>query len=79
VQGLIIRHLVLPNRIAGSRQVLKFIAEELSKDSYVNVMRQYRPEHEAPKYKELNRRITNKEFTEAMAWAREFGLHRFAF
>ncbi|MEW5901395.1 MAG: radical SAM protein [Acidobacteriota bacterium] len=78
VRGLIIRHLVLPNRIAGTRGVLRFIAEELSKDSYVNVMRQYRPEHEAPKYKELNRRITGKEFAEAMAWAREFGLHRFA-
>jgi putative pyruvate formate lyase activating enzyme len=78
VRGLVIRHLVLPNRLAGTRGVFKFIAEELSKDSYVNVMRQYRPEHEAPKYKELNRRITRQEFAEAMAWAREFGLHRFA-
>ena len=42
-RGLLIRHLVLPNNIAGSREVLKFVAEELSKDSYVNIMLQYRP------------------------------------
>ncbi len=78
VRGLVIRHLVLPNRVAGSREVLPFIAAELSKDSYVNIMRQYRPEHEAPKHKEINRRITGKEYDEALAWAREAGLHRFA-
>ena len=78
VRGLIIRHLVLPNRVAGSREGLKFIATDLSKDSYVNVMRQYRPEHEAPRHKEIDRRITAKEFDEALAWAREAGLHRFA-
>jgi putative pyruvate formate lyase activating enzyme len=77
-RGLVIRHLVLPNRVAGSREILRFIASELSKDSYVNVMRQYRPEHEAPRHKEINRRITAREFEEAMAWAREAGLHRFA-
>ncbi len=75
-RGLVIRHLVLPNRISGSREVLQFIAREVSKDSYVNIMRQYRPEHEAPKHEEINRRITNKEYGEALGWAREFGLHR---
>ncbi|MEK6570937.1 MAG: radical SAM protein, partial [Bacteroidota bacterium] len=43
LRGLLIRHLVLPNRIAGSEKVLKFIAEEISIDSYVNIMDQYRP------------------------------------
>ncbi len=77
-RGVIIRHLVLPNRVAGSRESLDFIAKDLSKDSYVNIMRQYRPEHEASKHKEINRRITGKEYSEVLSWARESGLHRFA-
>ena len=77
-RGVIIRHLVLPNRVAGSRESLDFIAKDLSEDSYVNIMRQYRPEHEAPKHKEINRRITGKEYNEVMSWARDSGLHRFA-
>ncbi len=78
VRGLLVRHLVLPRRVAGSRDVLRFIAQELSRESYVNVMRQYRPEYDAPKHPEINRVITAAEFGEAMRWAREFGLHRFA-
>lgn len=77
-RGLLIRHLVLPNRVAGSREVFRFIARELSRDSYVNVMRQYRPEHDAPRNKEIARRITGEEYAEALGWAREAGLHRFA-
>ncbi|MBN2265416.1 MAG: radical SAM protein [Candidatus Aminicenantes bacterium] len=77
-RGLLIRHLVLPGRVAGTRDVFQFIARELSRDSYVNVMRQYRPEHEAPRYPAINRRITAAEFAEAMGWAREAGLRRFA-
>ena len=78
VRGLLVRHLVLPQRGAGSRDVLRFIAQELSPETYVNIMRQYRPEYDAPKHPEINRRITAAEFAEAMGWAREFGLHRFA-
>ncbi len=78
VRGLLIRHLVLPNRVAGSREVFRFIARELSRDSYINVMRQYRPEHDAPRHKEIARRITGEEYAEALGWAREAGLHRFA-
>lgn len=77
-RGLIIRHLVLPNRLAGTREVVRFIARSLSPDSYVNIMRQYRPEHKAVGIKELSRRITDAEYTEALGWAREAGLHRFA-
>jgi len=76
--GLIIRHLVLPNRLAGTREFLKFVAEELSKNTYVNIMRQYRPEYKAKDYPEINRRITSKEYSEALAWAKEFGLNRMA-
>jgi putative pyruvate formate lyase activating enzyme len=77
-RGLIIRHLVLPNRLAGTREVVRFIAGDLSRDSYVNIMRQYRPEHQALGIKELSRRITDAEYAEALGWAREAGLHRFA-
>ncbi len=55
-----------------------FIAEELSRDSYVNVMAQYRPEHKALRYPELSRRLTAEEYRGALAAARRHGLWRFA-
>jgi putative pyruvate formate lyase activating enzyme len=73
-RGLLVRHLVMPNNIAGTRDVLKFIAEEISKSTYVNVMRQYRPEHRAREYPEIDRRLTNAEYTEAIRWAHSLGL-----
>jgi putative pyruvate formate lyase activating enzyme len=76
VRGLIIRHLVLPNRISGTKEFLRFVAEEISKTSYVNIMRQYRPEYKASEYPELSRRITREEYAEALDWAKQFGLHR---
>lgn len=75
-RGLLIRHLVLPNKIAGTRKVMGFIAS-LSKDSYVNLMDQYHPANKASQYPELDRRVTPKEFQEALALAKEEGLHRF--
>jgi putative pyruvate formate lyase activating enzyme len=78
VRGLIIRHLVLPGGLAGTAEVMRFIARELSVDSYVNVMVQYRPENKAHRYPELSRRITLGEYEEALRLAREQGLHRFA-
>jgi len=75
-RGLLIRHLVLPNRIAGSAEVLKFVATEISKESYVNIMMQYRPMYKAHEYKELNRGIKMSEYREAIDIAREWGLHR---
>jgi putative pyruvate formate lyase activating enzyme len=76
VRGLLIRHLVLPNRLAGSVEVFKFIAAELSRGSYVNIMLQYRPMCRAYEYKELNRGITLSEYREALDIAKELGLHR---
>jgi len=76
-RGLLIRHLILPNDLAGSKEVLRFVSG-LSKDSYVNIMDQYRPEGEAWDYEELGRRPTRKEFYRAMEMAKEFGLHRFS-
>jgi putative pyruvate formate lyase activating enzyme len=73
-RGLMVRHLVLPNRVAGTQEVLKFIAEELSKSTYVNIMRQYRPEYRAREFKDIDRRLTGAEYAEALAWAKEYGL-----
>ncbi len=56
-RGLLIRHLVMPNGVAGSEHVLRFIAEEISKDSYVNIMAQYRPMLSAYMYEGINRPI----------------------
>ncbi len=78
VRGLIIRHLVLPHGLAGTDEVMRFIAQELSRDSYVNVLAQYRPEHKALRYRELSRRITSDEYREAVESARRHGLWRFA-
>jgi putative pyruvate formate lyase activating enzyme len=78
VRGLVIRHLVLPQDLAGSDEVMRFIAEELSRDSYVNVMAQYRPEHKALRYPELSRRLTAEEYRGALEAARRHGLWRFA-
>lgn len=75
-RGLLIRHLVLPNDIAGSRKVLQFIANEISKDSYINIMDQYRPAYLANNFSELNRPIREREFVEIVNYAKEIGLHR---
>lgn len=76
VRGLIIRHLILPNRIAGSEKFLKFVAEELSKTTYLNLMRQYRPEHKALQYPAIARRLNTREYEEVLAWAKKYGLSR---
>ena len=75
-RGLLIRHLVMPHGAASSESVLKFIAEEISVHSYVNIMEQYRPEYRAHEYPEINRRITRKEYLEAVQLAKRFHLYR---
>ncbi|MCX8057319.1 MAG: radical SAM protein [Ignavibacteria bacterium] len=75
-RGLLIRHLVLPNDIAGSKKVLNFIANEISKNSYVNIMDQYHPAYLARTFTELNRPITNSEYEEVLSYAKEIGLNR---
>lgn len=76
VRGLMIRHLVLPGALAGTKEVLWFIATELSKDTYVNLMGQYYPAYQAHKYPEIARRPTRQELAEAKALAKELGLTR---
>jgi putative pyruvate formate lyase activating enzyme len=79
-KGLLIRHLVLPNDIAKTENVLNFIAKEISPNSYVNIMSQYFPYGEVilkpEKYLELNRKITNKEYKKAIEIAIKLGLTR---
>ena len=75
-RGLLIRHLVMPGGAASSEAVLKFIAEEISVHSYVNIMDQYRPEYRAHEHSEISRRITHKEYMEAVQIAKRFHLHR---
>jgi putative pyruvate formate lyase activating enzyme len=78
-RGVLVRHLVLPSGIAGTRSVVKFLAREVSPHTYVNVMEQYHPAGRvsAEKYPEINRSITRKEYDDALTAAREAGLHRF--
>ncbi len=75
-RGLLIRHLVMPDDLAGSEKVLAFIAEEISKDSYVNIMAQYRPCYKAYDDPGINRHLAWHEHEKAMEIARKLGLHR---
>ena len=73
-RGLMIRHLVMPNQVSGTREVVRWIAENLPKDTYVNLMSQYRPMYKAFKYPEIARRITRQEYQEGIDCARAAGL-----
>jgi putative pyruvate formate lyase activating enzyme len=73
-RGLMIRHLVMPNRVAGTREFVKWVSETLPKSTYVNIMAQYRVEYKAFEYPEIARGITIKEFLEAIDWAEKAGL-----
>jgi putative pyruvate formate lyase activating enzyme len=75
-RGLLVRHLVLPNGASGVEMVTRFLAEEISPDTYLNLMGQYRPCHRASEQAELDRKTTRAEFAEALAIARRYGLHR---
>jgi putative pyruvate formate lyase activating enzyme len=72
-RGIIVRHLVLPEDIAGSYESLKFLAS-LSKNIWISVMAQYHPCHKAGQYPELNRRINSAEYRRVLDWIAEFGL-----
>ena len=75
-RGLLIRHLVMPQGVASSEAILQFIAEEISVHSYVNIMDQYRPEYRSYDYPEISRRITQKEYMEAIQFAKRSHLYR---
>lgn len=75
-RGLLVRHLVLPNQLAGTEKVLQFLAEEISKNVYLNLMDQYHPAYQAGNFEELSRPITTQEYQQALAAARRWGLVR---
>jgi putative pyruvate formate lyase activating enzyme len=76
VKGVLVRHLVMPGGLAETARIMEFIAAEISKDTYVNVMEQYRPCGEAGSFAEINRMLRNNEYQEAMEIARRAGLRR---
>ena len=80
LRGVLVRHLVMPGLLEDTREIMRFLARELSPDTYVNIMDQYYPAWKAktePKYAEINRRVRSEEMAAAYACAREAGLWRF--
>ena len=75
-RGLLVRHLILPSDIAGSDIVFKFLAEKISKRTYINIMDQYHPQFNAYKYEELNQPPSRKEYKDAVKLADSYGLTR---
>jgi putative pyruvate formate lyase activating enzyme len=73
-KGLLIRHLVLPGGLSGTEEIMKFLAEEISKDVYISLMSQYFPAFKAMEHKEINRRITAEEYEEACRIMEKYGL-----
>ncbi len=76
LRGLLVRHLVMPDGLAGTQAIMHFLAEEISPATYVNIMNQYRPCGEIKEFKELQRPATPEEYEEARAAARTAGLSR---
>ncbi|HET9349731.1 MAG TPA: radical SAM protein [Burkholderiales bacterium] len=75
-RGLLVRHLVMPHGIGGTGEVLAFLASEISSNTYLNLMDQYRPAHRAHEFPELDRPITREDYREALAIAARHGLRR---
>lgn len=76
-RGLLVRHLVMPNELAGTREIMHFLSNEISKDTYVNIMPQYRPYGNVFDNTDLSRSITNEEYENAIEFAKMAGLSRF--
>jgi len=73
-RGMIVRHLVLPNGISGTEKIMKFIAQDISKDTYISLMSQYLPYFNASGYKDISRRLTHKEYKFAKEIMQKYGL-----
>jgi putative pyruvate formate lyase activating enzyme len=73
-RGLMIRHLVMPNGTSGSVRIMEWIAENLPRDTYVNIMAQYRPAYKAFDHPKISRRITGAEYEKAVKRAKGVGL-----
>lgn len=75
-RGLLVRHLVLPEGLAGTRNIMKFLAENISTDTYVNIMPQYRPCGRASEIRALSAPLLNEEYQKALDDAVTVGIHR---
>ncbi len=75
-RGLLVRHLVLPDRLAGTQEVVSFLAQEVSTDTYLNIMAQYHTCYKAFDIPQLARPVNKQEFYEAVDLARQQGLYR---
>jgi len=75
-RGLLVRHLVLPNNLAGTAMVVRFISEEISTNTYLNLMDQYHPCYNARLYPRINRSITTQEYQAAIQMAHSAGMNR---
>jgi len=73
-KGLMVRHLVMPNNVSGSKEVMSWISNNLPKDTYINIMSQYQPFYKAVDYPEISRRITSKEYLDVVNHAKKVGL-----
>jgi putative pyruvate formate lyase activating enzyme len=73
-RGLMIRHLVMPDNVSGSEKIMEWIAENLPKDTYVNIMGQYTPQFKAYDFPEISRRITSEEYNKVVERAQDLGL-----
>jgi putative pyruvate formate lyase activating enzyme len=78
-RGVLARHLVMPGGVAGTREIVRFLAREISSHTYLNIMAQYYPAYKVSneKFPEINRRITQQEYAEAITAAQKAGLYRF--
>ena len=74
VRGVMIRHLVMPNRVAGTEEFVRWVAANLPKSTYINIMHQYHVDYKAFEYPKIQRSITAAEYIEAIAWAEQHGL-----
>ncbi len=75
-RGLLVRHLVMPGGLAATERIFRFLAEEISRDTYLNVMSQYRPCYKAARFPALNRSLSREDFQSAVELADRMGLHR---
>ena len=75
-KGLLVRHLVMPVGLDETREIFRFLAREVSVETYINVMDQYRPCGKAHQFPPIDRRLKNEEFQMALTLAAEAGLHR---
>lgn len=76
IKGLLVRHLVMPGGLGETKEILRFLAREVSDDTYINVMDQYRPCGQAHQCPPIDRGLTNEEYSEALTMARDAGLRR---